>query len=283
MSDKHLQSLDDIIFEHKNRNYGAYRLRNNEKGYLTKAFFIGAAIFILFILLLYVYNRKEAESNEKSKEAVKVNLSDLNPPDDNKDDVVEIKPEEPKAPPPPQQDEVAQVKMVMPEPKKVVVKEETVPQVQETKDKALGLENKDGKGTGDAAIAHGKQNDVPAASIPPPVTPPVNDNRIFDGDVEQEAQYPGGIESLRKFVASRIEYPSRAIDRNTEGRVMIKFVVEKDGSVSQVSIVKDIGDGCGAEAVRVIKQTKKWKPAMVNGKTVRSIFRFPVVFRIPPQ
>lgn len=281
MSDKHLQSLDDIIFEHKNRNYGAYRLRNNEKGYLTKAFFIGAAIFILFILLLYVYNRKEANSNTLDKE-VKVELKNIDSPEDKKDEVVEIKPEEPKAPPPPQQDEVAQVKMVMPEPKKVVVKEETVPQVQETKDKALGLENKDGKGTNDPVITHGDPNNVSPAPTPP-VTPPVNDNRIFDGDVEQEAQYPGGIESLRKFVASRIEYPSRAIDRNTEGRVMIKFVVEKDGSVSQVSIVKDIGDGCGAEAVRVIKQTKKWKPAMVNGKTVRSIFRFPVVFRIPPQ
>lgn len=279
MSDKQIQSLDDIVFEHKNKNYGAYRLRSNERGYLTKAFFIGTTIFVIFILIIYFYNNWQTKKGTIDK-AVNVELKNIDSPK-KEDDVVEVKPEEPK-PAPPQQDEVAQIKMVMPEPKKVVVKEETVPQVKETENKAIGLENKEGRGTGDAAIAHGPKNDVPPA--PPVAAPPVvNDNKIFDGDVEQEAQYPGGIESLRNFVASRIEYPSRALDRNTEGRVMIKFVVERDGNVSQVTIIKDIGDGCGAEAVRVLKQTKKWKPALVNGKAVRSIFRFPVVFRLPPQ
>lgn len=110
----------------------------------------------------------------------------------------------------------------------------------------------------------------------------INENTIFDGNTEVEAQYPEGITALRNFIAKHIKYPKKALEYGTEGRVLIKFVVEKDGSVSNVVIVRDIGEGCGEEAIRVIKLTSgKWKAAQVNGMPVRSVYKFPVFFRIP--
>ncbi|PQL95167.1 energy transducer TonB [Apibacter adventoris] len=110
----------------------------------------------------------------------------------------------------------------------------------------------------------------------------INENTIFDGNTEVEAQYFEGIAALKNFFAKYIKYPETAINKGTEGLFLIKFVVEKDGTISNPTIIDDIGDGCGEEAIRVIKLTfGKWKAAQVNGMPLRSVYRFPVFFRIP--
>lgn len=96
--------------------------------------------------------------------------------------------------------------------------------------------------------------------------------------VEEDAEFPGGLEALSKYLSENIKYPQLAKENNITGRVFVSFVVEKDGRVGNIKILRDIGGGCGAEAVRVVKAMPKWKPGKQRGKPVRSQFNLPVNF-----
>lgn len=96
--------------------------------------------------------------------------------------------------------------------------------------------------------------------------------------VEEVAQFPGGEEALYKFLKENLVYPQIARQTGIEGKVYIRFVVEKDGSISNVRVMRDIGGGCGEEAMRVVKTMPKWKPAKQQTRTVRSEFNLPVNF-----
>ena len=96
--------------------------------------------------------------------------------------------------------------------------------------------------------------------------------------VEEDPEFPGGLGALSQFIADNIKYPQLAKENNITGRVFVSFVVEKDGSVGQVKVLRDIGGGCGAEAVRVVKSMPKWKPGKQRGKPVRTAFNLPVNF-----
>lgn len=98
--------------------------------------------------------------------------------------------------------------------------------------------------------------------------------------VEEDAEFPGGLEALSKYLSENIKYPQLAKENNIEGRVFVSFVVEKDGRVGNIKILRDIGGGCGAEAVRVVKSMPRWKPGKQRGKPVRSQFNLPVNFSL---
>lgn len=92
--------------------------------------------------------------------------------------------------------------------------------------------------------------------------------------------FPGGLVSFGKFLSTNIHYPRVAREKNTQGRVIVSFVVEKDGSLAYVCAGRNIGDGCDEEAVRVVKLSPKWSPAMVDGKPVRIAYSMPISFTI---
>ena len=96
--------------------------------------------------------------------------------------------------------------------------------------------------------------------------------------VEEDPEFPGGLDALSKFIADNIKYPQLAKENNITGKVFVSFVVEKDGRVGQVKILRDIGGGCGNEAVRVVKMMPRWKPGKQRGKAVRTQFNLPVNF-----
>lgn len=99
---------------------------------------------------------------------------------------------------------------------------------------------------------------------------------------EQNAEYPGGSMALKKFISTHIEYPQTAFDNNIVGKVIMQFIVEKDGSVTHISPIKDIGGGCAEVIAKAIKLTSnRWKPALVNNIPVRSYFRIPISFSLP--
>ncbi len=98
--------------------------------------------------------------------------------------------------------------------------------------------------------------------------------------VEQMPQYTGGEEAMMKYVAENIKYPQAAKDKNIGGRVFVSFVIEKDGSVNEVKVMRGIGGGCDEEAVRVIKAMPKWKPGKQDGKPVRVSYMMPITFKL---
>ena len=93
-------------------------------------------------------------------------------------------------------------------------------------------------------------------------------------------EFPGGTEKFMAYLSENIKYPEEAKDKNISGRVFINFVVEKDGSVSNVKVMRSIGGGCDEEAVRVVKAMPKWKPGMQRGKPVRVSYVLPVTFKL---
>ena len=93
-------------------------------------------------------------------------------------------------------------------------------------------------------------------------------------------QFPGGDQAMMKFVSENVQYPEEAKEKEISGRVMVGFIVEKDGSVNEVKIVRGIGGGCDEEAVRVVKAMPKWKPGKEKGKPVRVSYIMPIFFKL---
>lgn len=123
---------------------------------------------------------------------------------------------------------------------------------------------------------------APAAAVSGPVGPVVeadDDDRIFDV-VEENAQFPGGDEACMKWLQEHIKYPQICIEQNVQGRVYVGFVVNRDGSIVDVKIIKSPDNNLSKEAERVVKLMPKWKPAKQGNKTVRSRFNLPVNFRL---
>jgi protein TonB len=107
----------------------------------------------------------------------------------------------------------------------------------------------------------------------------VEEQQIFQV-VENMPEFPGGRGALMKYLATNIKYPPYAKEAGIQGRVFINFVVETDGSITAVKVLRGIGGGCDEEAIRVVKSMPKWKPGMQRGKPVRVSFNLPVKFTL---
>jgi periplasmic protein TonB len=124
------------------------------------------------------------------------------------------------------------------------------------------------------------QDPEPIPPPPPPVVMPEGDEAVQFA--EAEPVYPGGTPGLQSFLAKNLNYPVEAKEKNLEGRVFVKLIVEKDGSVSNVQVVRGVPSApmLDKEAARVVKMLKFEKPAMQSGKPVRFIYTVPVVFKL---
>ena len=101
--------------------------------------------------------------------------------------------------------------------------------------------------------------------------------------MEQPAEFPGGMAKLMSWLSSNIRYPEAAAQNDIQGRVIVKFVVEKDGSIGNVTVVKGVDKDLDREAIRVVKKMPKWQPGKNNGVSVRSYFNLPVTFKLAQQ
>ena len=105
------------------------------------------------------------------------------------------------------------------------------------------------------------------------------DQKVFD-TVEQMPEYPGGMQAMIEFLQTNMKYPEDAAKQKVEGRVMVQFVVETDGSVSDVHVAKQVFPSLDAEAIRVVQAMPKWMPGKDKGKVVRVKYNLPIVFRM---
>lgn len=115
---------------------------------------------------------------------------------------------------------------------------------------------------------------------PAPIEPlPPYDNTGHPEQVDIPAEFPGGINKARQFIANNVQYPDEAVEEGVNGTVRVKFTIEIDGSISNIQIVQKLGYGCDEEVIRVLKRMPRWTPAKLKGKYVRSYFTMPVSFR----
>jgi periplasmic protein TonB len=264
-------TLDDIVFEGRNKEYGAYQLRKSYAKYLTRSSLIGITIFSGAIFAAWSMN--QFKSNNDDLQAVEIDLSKLKEekPEEEK------KPDIPPPPPPPEKPpEVAQIKFLPPEPKadEEVKEEDPPPKVEEVEKAVISNVTKEGVETEEIAAPPPPADD--GAGKPAEVEQP-KEEEIFT-TVEQNPEFPGGIRELYKYIGANLKYPSAAQRANVSGKVFVKFVVEKDGSVGEVNILKGIGFGCDEEAGRVIKSLPKFAPGKQNGRNVRVWYTLPVSY-----
>lgn len=123
--------------------------------------------------------------------------------------------------------------------------------------------------------------DVPVKIDAPPPPPPVEEKEeeIFLV-VEDMPQYEGGMAAFYKYVAKNMKYPKQARRMGVEGRVIIQMVVQKDGTLGDFKVLKGVGSGCDEEALRVLKNSPKWKPGKQRGKAVTVKMTVPIIFRL---
>ena len=264
----------DLVFEGKNQSYGAYQLRKdtgkrNLKALITM-FLIFAAIAAIVIAKVsidnYIASRNaaieadvELQSLAEKKEA-KAEKKDE--PEVEKIEIEHVK---------------SSVAFTVPEIKKDdEVKEEqeikSQDELQET-NTAIGAFNVTGDDEAGGEVLKAKE------VIAEPEPPKVEETKVFDV-VEEMPQFPGGQAALLEYLAKNIKYPVVAEENGVQGRVIVTFVVERDGSITDVKVVKSVDPSLDKEATRVVKSMPKWQPGKQNGSAVRVKYTVPVQFRL---
>jgi periplasmic protein TonB len=262
----------DIIFDGRNKEYGAYQLRKTYNSRLTKALLATAALCLLLFLGKAFSGFLGSEKNAKEVMVKDVQLE-------------EIKPEEKKEelpPPPPPKPEPPKVEMAKFTPPKIVkdeeVKEDEKPPEQEKLDDVkIGTTNQEGI-KDDGVVA-------PVDDGKGVVEQPKKDEEDYDKTftkVEIESEYPGGASAWARFLNKSLQYPQEAQDNEIQGTVMVKFIVDKEGNVSDVEAVSGPKE-LHAEAIRVIKKSGKWTPAVQNGRQVKSYKSQPIKFQLSTE
>ena len=269
----------DMVFAGKNKEYGAYQLRKGTSGRNIKALLILiiAAALVGGCLAWKVIEQKQAEEQQAYMEAMELaKLQEQAKKEKKKPEPIKPKVEQKKEIPVARETQKFTAPVIK---KDELVKEENqVKQMDQLDDKvAVGTENKEG--VKDRTV-EAVRNDIAVAAPPPPPAPkPEVANKVFDV-VEEMPSFPGGQGALMAFLSSNIKYPVVAQENGVQGRVIVGFVVEKDGSISDVKVMRSVDPSLDREAQRVVKAMPKWKPGKQNGSAVRVKYTVPVVFRL---
>ena len=264
-------SLNDIVFEGRNKAYGAYVLRRLYQRHVTRALIIATAVFALLVffplIAQYLKDKLPKEAKKNLQENV---LMDAPPLDETKPPPPPPPPEAPPPPPP----KLSTIKFTPPVVKKdEEVKKEEVPDQEELKDKTVATVTVKGNtdapdlselsGTGDKVVEE------------------VVENKVYTY-VEQMPQLPGGggNGAIVAAIQKASKYPSLALRNQVEGRIFVSFTVNAQGDVSDVKVVKGLGSGLDEETVRAVKTLPKFIPGKQNGRAVSVSFTVPITFKI---
>ncbi len=269
----------DLIFEGKNKNFGAYTLRKASAKRHNRAMLVILVVLFIVALLGLLANTVLQKNDARPEDQVEQALIDYST-----EDVEDDEPEEPE-----QQRVEEQLPEALPEEilntvkatELAIVRDEEV--VEEIKsqdelkdtDTAVGTTDFD-KGTDDLNVVREHKNEVIVEEKKPE---PVDDNKVFDV-VEQKPQFPGGEAALLKYVAEHIRYPAMAQENNIQGRVVVQFVVTKTGAVGEVKVVRGKDPDLDKEAVRVVKSLPKFVPGKMNGHAVNVWYTLPIQFKL---
>ena len=264
----------DLVFEGRNQAYGAYKLRKGTaKRNIWALIIVGLAAALLYLGLQL---QKMAEANKKVENTQAVELAKLNT--EKKEAKVEkkeiIKQEPEKV--------VEQVKSSVKFTAPIIKKDSEVKEEDEIKldevqksDKAVGAFTVEGNDEVGGAVLKAKE-DIAAPEPPKHV---VEETKIFTV-VEQMPMFPGGEGALVGYLRDNIHYPTVAAENGVQGRVVVGFVVERDGSITDVNILRGVDPSLDREAMRVVKSMPKWTPGKQNGSAVRVKYQVPVSFRL---
>ena len=262
----------DIVFEGRNQNYGAYKLRTNTSKRNVMSILLVIAAGILAYLGLTLYRTIEANRQLENLQAVEVSaIQQEKKAKKVEKEVVKVEPEK-------QVEKVkSSVKFTPPVIKKdEEVKEENQLDLEKVEKTNITIGAFDVEGNDEKGGEVLKAKEEIAQPEPPKHE---EETKVFDV-VEQMPSFPGGQGALMQWLSSNIKYPVIAAENGVQGRVIIQFVVEKDGSFSGVTVAKSVDPSLDKEAQRVVKSMPKWIPGKQNGSAVRVKYTVPVTFKL---
>ena len=270
----------DMVFAGKNKEYGAYQLRKGTSGRNIKSLLILviAAALVGGFLAWKVIEQKKAEEQQAYMEAMELAKlqEQAKKEDKKKQEPIKPKVEQKKEIPVARENQKFTAPVIK---KDELVKEENQVKQMDQLDEKVAVGNENKEGTKDRTV-EAVRNDIAVAAPPPPPAPkPEVSNKVFDV-VEEMPSFPGGQGALMAFLSSNIKYPVVAQENGVQGRVIVGFVVERDGSITDVKIMRSVDPSLDREAQRVVKAMPKWKPGKQNGSAVRVKYTVPVVFRL---
>lgn len=258
----------DILFEGRNKTYGSYELRRKYPTRMRNAAIIGISVIALAVAAPAIASLLKPKEKEAPIAMMKeVTLAEPPP----------IDPKKPPPPPPPAEPPPPvkpTVKFTPPVIKKdeEVKEDEKPPEQTELKDASAGVKTQEGDVNGiDPGIVDNPGTGTGVVEAPPPPK-----EEIFTY-VEQMPEPPFDVNA---YLSKNISYPQQARDAGISGRVVLKFVVDENGDIGGIQVVKGIGGGCDEEAKRVVAGMPKWKPGKSNGKAVKVYYTLPIKFAL---
>lgn len=260
----------DIIFDGKNKQYGAYELRKTYNSRLTKALLLTAA-FALLIFLASVLANVVGKKSGQDLEVLDTQMAEVKK---------DVPPPPPPPPPPPQQPPPPPVNQIKFTPPKIVKDEEVKPEEK--------IEEIDKQKISDVTIKSDVQEEVKPVEIDnsnaQAVVKTDNEDQVFT-KVENEAEFPGGNGAWARYLEKALSGFNPADNGAAPGKyqVIVRFIVSKDGSISDVQPETSFGSGMEEQAVKCIRNGPRWKPALQNGRNVNAYRRQPVTFIVEEQ
>lgn len=267
----------DIVFENKNKEFGAYQLRSNSVKRHTRSMIV-VIIFIIAVigLSLAVQKIQQVIADSQPKDTLEqMTQIDMTSKKDTKDEEQQkLEQPEPKALPKEILNTVKVTELLIAKDNEVKAEDEIKSQdeLKQTQT-AFGQTDFD-KGTDDRNIVREHKNEVIVEE-----KKPVETEKVFTA-VEQMPQFPGGEAALMKYLSSHINYPTMAMENGVQGRVVVQFVVTRSGDVGEVKVVRSVDRDLDREAIRVCKSLPNFIPGKMNGQAVNVWYTLPVTFKL---
>lgn len=269
----------DIVFEGKNQQFGAYEMRKNSDARHNKAMIVVVIVIAIAFILPLLVNTVLPKAEEKPEDLTEQALVNLDNTVDEEQDQPEeeqqrVEVEIPEALPEEILNTVKVTELAIVEDEKVNAEDEikTQDELKETTT-AFGQSDFD-KGTDDRNVVREHKDEIIVEE-----KKPVEENKVFTA-VEQMPQFPGGEGELLKYISTHIKYPTMAAENNIQGRVVVKFVVQKDGKVGEVVVLRGKDPDLDKEAVRVVKTLPNFIPGKMNGQAVSVWYTLPINFKL---
>ena len=269
----------DIVFDGKNKEYGAYKLRETSPARHTKAI-VWVVICVAIILILLILSISGVFSKPEEEQIVTSTVQEITNVDTQEEEIEEEEEEQFQMPEPEEvvaPEEVANQQRVT---DLLIVEDEKIEEDKQVKNQEEVLENEAQAGALD--ITEGT-NDLNKMTIKEGViaAPKVEEEQPMNiAMVEQKPEFNGGEAAMYKWLSDNIVYPSAASEEGVQGRVVVEFVVGKDGSITNVRVVRPRHPALDKEAVRVVKAMPKWIPGRNNGQPVKVTYTLPVTFKL---
>lgn len=264
----------DIVFTGRNQSYGAYKLRKGTGKRNVISIIAVIALAVLCQIGLTIKKAADAEAARRAAMTQAVELSQLEQPKkkaEMKQKQIKVEPER----------VVEQVKSSIKFTAPVIKKDSEVKPEDELKTQDQLMETKTAIGSFDFKGNDDVNGEVLKAKevIAQPEPPKVEETKVFDV-VEQMPSFPGGPTALMTYLSQNTKYPVVAQENGVQGRVVVSFVVERDGSITDVRVVRSVDPSLDKEATRVVKSMPNWIPGKQNGSTVRVKYNVPVSFKL---